>query len=165
MKQCSKCKEWKDFSKFYRASSKKSGYASWCKKCTSEKHKGYDRSETLKRYNSSEKGRTARGQYERTERGRAAKKRYRQSEAGREIERKNSAAYKVRHPDRAKAHYAVKDAVKMGRIPAARTLSCNTCSNRASQYHHYKGYEREHWFDIIPLCRRCHVDIHKETAQ
>lgn len=165
MKQCSKCKEWKDFSEFYKASSKKSGYASWCKKCTSEKHKTYDRSQVLKRYNGSEKGRIARSQYEKTEKGRNAKKRYRQSEIGKEIERKNSATYKVRHPDRAKAHYAVKDAVKMGRIPAARILICDTCGEKASHYHHYKGYERKHWFDIIPVCRQCHADIHREMAQ
>ena len=26
--------------------------------------------------------------------------------------------------------------------------------------HYYLGYEPEHWFDVIPLCRRCHVIEH-----
>lgn len=165
MKQCSKCKEWKELSEFYRANNKKSGYFSQCKKCANEARKGYDRSEILKKYNSSEKGRIARSQYEKTEKGKIAKKRYRQSEIGREIERKNSAAYKIRYPDRAKAHYVVKDMVKMGKIPPAKMLPCDICGNAACHYHHYKGYEKEHWLDVIPLCQQCHINIHKAMAQ
>lgn len=37
-KQCTKCKEHKFFSEFYKSSSK-SGYRSWCKQCTLEKDK------------------------------------------------------------------------------------------------------------------------------
>lgn len=165
MKQCSKCKEWKELSEFYRAISKKSGYTSQCKKCASEARRDYSRKEILKKYNSSQKGKSTRNRYEKTEKGRSAKKRYRQGGIGREIERKNSANYKNRHPDRAKAHYAIKDAVKTGKMPPARVLICNTCGDAAYHYHHYEGYEKEHWFDVIPLCLQCHINIHKAMAQ
>ncbi|GAG26296.1 unnamed protein product, partial [marine sediment metagenome] len=27
---------------------------------------------------------------------------------------------------------------------------------QAEQYHHPNGYEPEHWFNIIPICIKCH---------
>lgn len=38
-KVCSRCKEEKSLSKFYKDKSKKSGVVSWCKECRSKKHK------------------------------------------------------------------------------------------------------------------------------
>ena len=44
MKQCTKCKKWKDESEFSKQLSRKDGLRSWCKKCVSEySHKYYRR--------------------------------------------------------------------------------------------------------------------------
>lgn len=46
MKQCTKCKEFKDFSEFNkRAASKKDGLHYWCKKCAEESRKVYRKTE------------------------------------------------------------------------------------------------------------------------
>ena len=39
MKQCPKCREVKSFETFYASSTHKTGYASWCKPCESERSK------------------------------------------------------------------------------------------------------------------------------
>jgi len=36
MKQCTKCKKWKDLREFSKQSSRKDGLRSWCKKCECE---------------------------------------------------------------------------------------------------------------------------------
>lgn len=41
MKQCSKCKEVKELSEFYKLISSSDGFQSWCKSCISEKDKHY----------------------------------------------------------------------------------------------------------------------------
>lgn len=41
MKICNKCKEEKDFSMFYKNSSRKDGYDTWCKSCSDDYNKQY----------------------------------------------------------------------------------------------------------------------------
>ena len=41
MKTCSKCKEEKPFSEFYKNRTRKVGYQSYCKACSRERHKSY----------------------------------------------------------------------------------------------------------------------------
>ena len=41
-------------------------------------------------------------------------------------------------------------------LPPASTRQCAECGQKAQSYHHYLGYEPDHWLDVIPLCTRCH---------
>lgn len=47
-----------------------------------------------------------------------------------------------------------------GILPRAKTLMCADCGNPADEYHHHAGYEEEHWLDVVPLCRECHLARH-----
>jgi hypothetical protein len=40
---------------------------------------------------------------------------------------------------------------------------CKNCggSNRRIEAHHFKGYEREHWYTVEWLCSRCHRLAHR----
>lgn len=56
----------------------------------------------------------------------------------------------------------VSRAVKKGVLLPVATQRCCDCDAWAQQYHHNNGYEPEHWLDVVPLCRRCHVARHVE---
>jgi len=55
------------------------------------------------------------------------------------------------------AHHKVKDAWRRGDIAKARELQCVDCSKQALDYDHYLGYEPQHWLDVEPVCRSCHI--------
>jgi hypothetical protein len=54
------------------------------------------------------------------------------------------------------ARRAVRYAVASGRMNRAATFICVSCGNQAREWHHYLGYHRDHWLDVIPLCVPCH---------
>lgn len=56
------------------------------------------------------------------------------------------------------AHQAIHQATFKGKMKPARAFKCDYCGDQAEHYHHYNGYEKEHWFDVIPLCRPCHTN-------
>lgn len=134
MKTCSKCKETKPMSEFYKDRSKKDGLRSWCKSC-------------FKRYRKSEKSKACDKAYKQSENGKATMKQF-----------------NARHPNYRKAMQAVNNAVAAGRLPRPDTLLCSYCPKPAQQYHHHKGYELEHWLDVVPVCLECHRTIHKKIA-
>ena len=59
-------------------------------------------------------------------------------------------------PERVKARYAVRGAIRNKTLQHANTLKCCRCPNPAKEYHHYRGYSKEHWLDVVPVCRACH---------
>jgi hypothetical protein len=60
---------------------------------------------------------------------------------------------------RYRANYAVRTAVKEGRLPRANTRTCAECGAPAHHYHHHRGYAEEHWLAVIALCRPCHPRV------
>jgi len=60
---------------------------------------------------------------------------------------------RVDNPKKAKAWGAVGYAVKIGKLPPARSLDCNVCGEPATGYHHF-DYDEPLW--VIPLCASCH---------
>ena len=65
---------------------------------------------------------------------------------------------RLRHPNRYKARNAVNNAVARNKIPKVTSCICQSCGSKAENYHHHKGYDIEHWLDVVPLCRKCHKD-------
>jgi hypothetical protein len=65
-----------------------------------------------------------------------------------------------------RAREVVRKAVYRKKIPPASDLACDWsgCQKQANEYHHYKGYERENWMDIQPLCYEHHGLIHQEPS-
>lgn len=47
---------------------------------------------------------------------------------------------------------AVKCAWSRGEIPHPTECACVICGAPATHYHHHKGYERENWLDVVPMC-------------
>jgi len=63
------------------------------------------------------------------------------------------------------AHYAVKQAVRYGRLPSARTLPCARCGRRgkrAMMGYHHASYAKRDRLKVVALCWRCHVEAHTE---
>lgn len=54
-----------------------------------------------------------------------------------------------------RASTALSNAVRLGKFPPAKAYDCEKCGQPAKHYHH-ESYEPEHWFDVIPLCTKCH---------
>lgn len=139
-KRCWKCKQTQFISEFYRDKSRKDGFQPVCNTC----HKA--RRKTAK-YKAVKK---------------AYQERYRQTESAKICYRQCAAKQRVKFPERIKATNAVGRAVKTERLPRADTLKCS-CGEQAKEYHHHKGYAKEHWLDVVPKCKQCHVDIHQAT--
>jgi len=116
------------------------------------------------RYYQTEHGRTVRlktgALYCQTEHGKNVRKNYRQSKEGKAAQKR----FRIRHPEQCKAKDAVKYAINAGKLPHPNTLQCHYCPAQAEEYHHFLGYAPEHWFDVIPVCRKCHPKSHSEIS-
>ena len=183
-KRCSRCKEIKTVSEFSGDRTKKDGFQSECKICGSDNNKAYRKTEKGKiahrkavlRYNKTEKGRAihkkGNKKYGLTEKFKISQKRYNQTAKGKTALRralkkyqqseKGKAAYKrfhARHPNHRKAMIAVKNAIKAGKLARSNSRLCHYCPKPAKQYHHWHGYAKEHWLDVIPVCVSCHNNL------
>lgn len=54
------------------------------------------------------------------------------------------------------ARLYVTHAIERHGMPKASTLLCVDCNKQARDYDHYKGYARENWLIVKPVCRSCH---------
>ena len=117
----------------------------------------------LKAYWQSDKGKEVQKRYRQSKKGIVAIKRYQQSEKGKINHRRTNFREYTLHSQRIKARSAVNNAIKDGKLPRPDTLQCS-CSEPAKHYHHHKGYEPEHWIDVIPICVKCHRMVEKKVA-
>lgn len=140
LKRCCHCLE--DFPAtpefFYRSSSKADGLYHQCKTCKEA-------------YRKTPKGRDV-------VRRRTSK--WRKTENGKKYRRAKDKRRRERFPEKGKARSAVRTAIKSEKLVAVELCSCAKCGSQSEEYHHY-SYEREHWLDVIPLCRPCHRSIHR----
>jgi len=162
-KRCSKCKQVKPLSEFYKEERNKDGLKGWCKSCTKAYQNKYwqtERGKTVKR--------KANAKYPRTEQGifvrRKAIAKYFKTPKGKAALRKAAAKRNATNPNYAKAVNAVNHAIRDGRFPRPDTLMCHYCPAQAQQYHHHLGYAPEHWLDVLPTCIKCHTKIHRKIA-
>jgi len=186
-KQCTACKEIKPISEFHKDRSRKDGLQRKCKICRkaydqTEKGKAvrqvYQQSEQgkvvrfrylqsekgkayQKRYWQSEKCKATQKRYEQTDKCKAARKAYRQSEKGRAAQKRHDLKQKAKYPEQIKARNAVNHAIAAGKLPHPDTLQCS-CGEQAKHYHHHKGYEPEHWLDVVPACLECHTKLRNQ---
>jgi len=63
--------------------------------------------------------------------------------------------YRARHPEKVQARNAVTHAIERHGLTPARELYCHDCGSHASRYDHFKGYSKEHWLDVQPVCAMC----------
>jgi hypothetical protein len=132
-KRCPRCKQVKFTSEFHKCRREKDGCQCYCKICESEIKNRKSYRESSLRYKNSEKGKAAEKKYSR----------------------------KSSKTNQRKARSAVNMAVFYGKLSSARSYHCRYCWNQAEQYHHHLGYATEHWFDVEPICIKCHNFIHQ----
>lgn len=171
-KVCTKCGVTKPLTGFYNQKGATDGKTSWCAECIRAKQRAYastpEGKAAKKRHEQSDAGRA--GQKRRikrwnaTENGKRKNKekvdRYRATERGREVSRRVARDQYAKNPNRTRATAKVNYEIRCGRLPAPSTTTCKYCPAQAQQYHHYLGYDPEHWLDVEPVCRKCHTAIH-----
>jgi hypothetical protein len=78
---------------------------------------------------------------------------------GEEVRQQERERYR-KNPLKKQAYVAVKRKIDGGDIPHPSSLTCHSCGSPASQYHHPRGYAKEHRFDVVPICTGCHWEVH-----
>ena len=150
-KKCPQCKQFKSISEFRKNRSTKDGLRTYCKICRPKKEKIYRRTEKWKarqkRYAQSDKGKAA---------NRRGVKKHRKTYKGKVANRAVQKRFRACHPNQIKATNVVNHAIRAGKLPRANTLLCHYCPKPAQEYHHWHGYEKKHWLDVIPVCIKCH---------
>jgi hypothetical protein len=71
----------------------------------------------------------------------------------------------IRTPEKDLARSRLRYAVKTGKISKPEICEQRDCLNSKIEGHHYLGYDKEHWFDVMWLCRKHHLDAHKFTYE
>lgn len=155
-KRCSHCKEIKPLSEFSKHTCNKDGLRYACKICEQAWTRRY---KTTQNYRISLQKSYAKPDYK------EKRKIYQKSENGLVAHRKGSMVYNSRNPAKRKAHDKVNGEIRSGRLEKPTTFKCVYCDSQAEQYHHHNGYDENHWFDIIPVCKICHIKIHKTNRQ
>lgn len=85
-----------------------------------------------------------------------------QGEASVKHYKERNAARNAKNPNKRKARNAIHRAISEGRMFKADCYGCRYCWRLADTWHHHLGYEREHWFDVIPVCFKHHGNLHKK---
>ena len=142
MKTCPKCRTTKEVSEFYRDKSRKDGRACYCKAC-------YAAYQIARRKTPA--GKAESNRYGRSMKGKATNSRYERSEKGRASERRRC----TKHPVRVYARSAANHAIRAGKLPPPRSLSC-ACGVSAAEYHH-PDYRRP--LEVIAVCSKCHASL------
>jgi hypothetical protein len=70
---------------------------------------------------------------------------------------KRAADYQARNPEKYRAHYLVRSAIKSGKLPKVSTTTCEDCGVQAQVYHH-ENYSKP--LEVNALCQVCHMKRH-----
>lgn len=143
VKTCSKCGESRPINQFAKDRTRKDGLQCCCRSCQSAFRR--------ERYWNDEAYR---------EKQRAQWREYRQRPGVRQRKQEwdKTRGYQV---DPVRARVAVGTAVTRGHLPPAWTMVCSVCQEaQAAHWHHHNGYGKDHWLDVVPVCRDCHGKEH-----
>ena len=157
-KYCPKCKRDRSASEFYKNRSRSDGLDCYCKDCVRKyRSNPYMRAIAVRattRYHQTAKGQKVH---------RRANEKYRRSEKGRENKLKNTKQYQENNPQKTRAHRAVNDAIRGGKLPSIHTQICTICGSQAEHYHH-GDYSRKNRLNVTSPCQRCHQKIHRRES-
>lgn len=181
-KQCKKCGEIKPLKEFHKNKGTRDGHVSTCKTCRMSEQVRERKASTISglrrcgtcgetktlgmfvpdtskpnsRKNTCRDCRNANDRQRRENRGRKPRKEASNPRTNRQKYLASLRRWREENPLAKYAHEAVHQATKTKAIPRPESLCCLKCSRIAAHYHHFLGYEPEHWLDVIPLCRSCH---------
>lgn len=80
---------------------------------------------------------------------------------GRDVRNKALLKWRLANDDKYRAHYAVTNAVRDGRL---KKEPCIKCGNPKSEAHH-ESYSEENWLNVIWVCRTHHSEITYESVR
>jgi hypothetical protein len=153
MKRCFKCLCEKPLEAFYRHARMGDGHLNKCKECT-KRDVAEHRQANLEKVRAYDKMRASAAHRV------ASRKEYAQTPAGKEAHRRALLAGRLRYPDKAKARYALSNAVRDGKIER---WPCEVCGARAEAHHPHYGEP----LLVTWLCKTHHTQAHallKEAA-
>jgi hypothetical protein len=169
-KRCCHCKQIKPLSDFGKNKSRKDFRQNYCKICGNKYNKKYTSTDKFKntrlRYRATDKYKVMMAKASKkcylAHIGQRASyhKKYNQTDRGKEVMRISTEKQRRLHPEKRKAGIVVNNAIWTGKLSRSSIYHCRYCWKQAQQYHHHRGYAREHWLDVQPVCCRCHVNIH-----
>ena len=152
IKHCPKCSLDLPREQFSKNSSRRDGLQGYCKRCSGNAKKS---SVTKKPEQYAE----AAARYKRAHRDRinaaTRERRKRNPEKARAGDLRDRQA----HPERARARWAVGDAIRAGKL--VRPTRCSRCDHEGSVEGHHPDYSRP--LCVVWVCRKCHLEIHNEA--
>lgn len=77
-----------------------------------------------------------------------------QSEVARSVGLSRQRVNQILYPQIRKAHHAIHQKTKAGKLPKASVFKCVDCGAKAVEYDH-RDYSKK--LVVEPVCRRCHV--------
>jgi hypothetical protein len=149
-KSCRKCGRILPLDAFYHCRTVKDGRKARCKRCMSG-----DQKERFARPEVRARRRAYSRWWNNSPRGKAYHRAYKQTEQYQEKETARRRA--SRNISKIKARYAVKDAVKYGRLTKK---PCAVCGSEDTRAHHIFGYAPENWTEVVWLC-----PLHHDKAE
>jgi len=144
-KRCSKCKKRKPFTDFDKNSPVRDGFSNHCKDCKSKHNRRWRGSNKTHMKSILKAWRSNHPKYNKI---------WRQSHPDKIAAGKRK--YIIKFPEKSRARNSVQRAVRKGELPRVSSLSCIRCGCQAQEYHHHKGYAKEHQLDVVPVCNACH---------
>lgn len=169
-KVCTVCGLAKSLSEFYARKRSKDGLASACKMChnamtkvsKNRPHvKEHGRVKALEYYHAhKDKCNTRTKEYRQTKAGRiamrASVKRYQSGDHGRVARRLATQRFDEKHPNKRRAYWTVKNAIRSGRL--TRPSDCSCCGASTKTDAHHDDYSKP--LEVRWLCRQCHLAAH-----
>lgn len=135
MKHCTGCEREKPLTDFYKHPKMTDGHLSKCKSCVKERVRQHRRlNDSVREYDRSRGSRTSLASLQ---------------------------SYRQRHPEAYRAHNAVSNALRDGKLKKEPCLFCN----EERVHGHHRDYSEP--LDVIWLCAKCHHRLHAnfpETA-
>lgn len=157
-KVCSACRQWKSLPEYGRDKRLGDKLTCQCRACRKAYATAYRQTEHGKAVM-----RKAQRKYCGSDKDLARRHRIYQTEKWKATCRRSARAWSKRNPIKRQAAHAVCYAVAKSLLPAISSCSCSDCHTQAEEYHH-ESYEKEHWLDVTPLCRKCHMIRHDRIA-
>ena len=155
MKTCFKCGATKPYTEFYKHKQMRDGFMGKCKSCAKSDTKK-NREDNLEYYQEYDRQRHYNNPERRAANHKASRK-WRKENAARHVEL--TKAWAQRNPEKRKAHNAVANALRDGKMERK---PCEVCGGENVQAHHY-DYSKP--LDVVWLCHAHHIQHHVDERK